>query len=247
MNNKISDANSASLDIVNSEIDLRNIFSMRLTITLLCIFTTLLGLHCLGIGTALAMGSDRFLPRQLLKLFYFDGEYNVSSWFGSALHLLSALVLFTISIITKGTNQRWYWSILALIFMLLSIDESVAIHEWFIPTGRSFIPWLGYAGWLIIALPLLIIIAVPYVFFLAKLPSKTRVLVIFCGLVFIIGAVAFEFLGSQIVQMSSSISIKPWLFRVEITLEESFEMTGLILFLHGTTSYLVALLRKQYT
>ena len=65
-----------------------------------------------------------------LQLFELDEENNLPTWFSSYLLLNNALVLWLIAA-SKSDAYRIYWIVLAIGFVVLSIDEVAGLHETF--------------------------------------------------------------------------------------------------------------------
>src|SRR5919202_4963279 len=63
--------------------------------------------------------------------FSLDREENVPSWFSSALLLSAAALLALVALDARARRDRWgrHWGGLALVYTLLSLDETAEIHE----------------------------------------------------------------------------------------------------------------------
>src|SRR5687767_264725 len=69
--------------------------------------------------------------RTLRRYFSPSGEQTVVAWFTAALLLAGGLALFAITAATWAAGDRSVarWRVLAVIFVFLSCDEAVAVHE----------------------------------------------------------------------------------------------------------------------
>lgn len=58
-------------------------------------------------------------------------EASIPAWYSSLLLLSCAILLFitTYAIHVEGGRSKWYWGLLGLIFLYLSIDEAAELHE----------------------------------------------------------------------------------------------------------------------
>ena len=63
--------------------------------------------------------------------FDLDHEVNVPSWFQTGLLLLCAAVLWTLAddVKERGLARSRYWRALCVVFLYLSLDELVSLHE----------------------------------------------------------------------------------------------------------------------
>jgi hypothetical protein len=90
----------------------------------------------------------------------------------------------------------WYWSVLTLTFVALSIDEASSVHEMVMAVlSRTWHTGglLKYA-WVIPALVLVPLFALASVPFLLRLPRRIAALFVAAGAVFVTGALGFELL-----------------------------------------------------
>jgi len=187
------------------------------------IFTYLNGFgSLLGHLSSLDVGAERSIPT------YFS---VINLLFASI--LLYALFRHEKINMQKGTN---YWLFLSILFLILSIDESVGIHEKF---GRLYnylahnniIPDIFEThGWLAFGIPFVVIFGLGMIPFLKLLPRATRYYFIFAGAVFVIGAVGFEYLGSVMLSTGFVESKTDFIYLMRRIFEEGFEMYGIAIF-----------------
>lgn len=228
--------------------------SSGVTRTLFGILGILLVLHL-----TVAIGHLVFHARlgALTVLADMDLEANLPTFFNAILFFIAA-ALFFLHGKALLIGQGWGWYLMAGIFTFLGVDEGSQIHEKFTPALKTLMSrtggplsgsaWLHYA-WVIpyglAALALLLIIWR----WLVRLQAKFRWRLIFSGVVYLSGALGMEMVGARIV---SGLTEKPpsehpwlpcelyggpigcWLFNepayiAAYTLEETLEMTGLIL------------------
>ena len=167
------------------------------------------------------------------RLFDVNKEANIPTWFSSLLLVLNAFVLGIIAVRTKAQQGPYHtqWFVLAAIFLYLSIDESALLHEMTEKPVRSALGTSGYLyfAWIIPALCFLVALGIYFRRFLIGLPNRTRWLFLIAGAVYVGGAVGMESIGSNI--FYNNPGKKTMAYRLWATLEESFEMFGLIIFL----------------
>ena len=155
------------------------------------------------------------LPWLLRQLFDLDEENNIPTWFSHFLLLNNAFVLFLIASAVSGKNKAYWW-ILAIGFLVLSIDEVAGLHE----TFHSMIDM----NWAIPAGILVAIVGVLFIPFLRSLDKRTAFLYVLSGAIFVSGALIIELL-------SEDMKTKSLGYAYASALEESMEMAGAWLFL----------------
>lgn len=168
-------------------------------------------------------------------MFQFDREANLPTWFSSILLLGNGLLL---ALIASGAQQlRRQWFCLSFLFFLLSLDEVASLHE---AAGR-FASRVALGGegtsfaWVVLALPLLLVLYLAYRKFLAKLPARTRSLVMVSAAIYISGAVLIEIAG----WLYSARSGHHWAGYLTLTyFEEALEMLGQIAFSYALLDFL---------
>ena len=179
------------------------------------------------------------LRKIYIRLFDVNREANIPTWFSSLLLILNAFILAIIAVRTKAQQGPYHtqWFVLAAIFLYLSIDESALLHEMTEKPVRTALGVSGYLyfAWIIPALCFLVVLGIYLRRFLFDLPNKTRWLFLLAGAVYVGGAVGMESIGSNI--FASNPWNKTMAYRLWATLEESFEMVGLIIFFYALLNY----------
>ena len=177
--------------------------------------------------------------------FCLDREGNVPTYFSSVLLLLCACTLGTIAI-AQRVGAGWYvrhWALLAVIFLLMSIDEAAGLHELLIaPVRKAY--QLGGAfnfAWVIPGAIFCLYLTVHYWKFLLYLPRWTRVQVCVAAGLYVGGAIGLEMLGGW---YAESHGAQNWPYTIIATLEETFEMVGLVVFMHALLGYVRTKLKE---
>jgi hypothetical protein len=127
---------------------------------------------------------------------------------------------------------------LALIFLLLGIDEIACIHEKFTTLTKALIPTEGlfHFAWVIPYGIFVLVLAASYLKFFFRLPNEIRTLFILSGVTFVSGAIGFEMLGSREAYIAGGENL---VYAVYYTIEELFEMLGSALFIYAILKYMV--------
>jgi hypothetical protein len=211
--------------------------------TLATIAAALILISTAGQVIKFATGHDTvfgFVPK-----FYVDNDVSVPNYFSSVMLLLSSALL---GLIAKFKNRRRdafarHWICLAVIFLFLSIDETVGFHESFVGRLRESFHATGifYFAWVIPAIPLVLIFALSYLKFLVQLPGRTRYRIALSGMVYVGGALGMELLGGWYYQLYRGSGIG---YAILVTVEETLEMSGLVLFIFALFDYIATELKE---
>lgn len=159
------------------------------------------------------------------QLFDVDDEVNLPTWFSGFLLAFTAAWLWVCAQTKKRTHDAWWvaWYVLALGFLLLSLDEIAGLHEsvnsliemsWAIPGGIT-------AG----------IVGVAFLPFLWHLPARTRYTFVLAGLLHVGGAVGMELVGAPMDE-------ETMVYNLTTAVEEGLEMFGVIVFLGALLFYM---------
>lgn len=185
----------------------------------------------------LALDHMSRVTKFLLK-FDVGGEQTVAAWLSSMIMLLCALLLFYLATMKRHLRQPYatHWLGLAIIFLGLSMDEAVGMHEMMITPMQEMLHTEGaflYA-WVIPALVFVGAVGLLYLGFLWHLPASFRLRIIVAGAVFVGGAVGFEMLEGALAGFYRQHLV---VYEAAIHLEDTLEFAGLILFLNTLLLY----------
>lgn len=162
----------------------------------------LLGAIFLGLlacGSAAEIARHVGGPRSgvgLAPLFNLSYEENLPTWYSSLLLLACAALLLLIGQLTAsaGLPHRWHWRVLGLIFLYISIDEAVMIHEILNAPLRAALSLGGvfYFAWVIPFAAAVLLLFLAYLRFLLHLPRRFGGLFLLAGAVYVGGALGTE-------------------------------------------------------
>ncbi len=170
-------------------------------------------------------------------LFDLDEEANLPTLFAVLTVLLAAAITASIARFeTVESSRRPYWSGLAIIFLVMAVDEAASLHEIvgnlidtrFVSSGYFFYSWI------IPYFVLLVVLFVLYLRFFLHLPLKLRVMMIAAGLIFALGALGLESLAAHHDELYGQDDPT---YIAMATLEEVFEMIGMTMFIYALLSY----------
>lgn len=192
--------------------------------------------------TSYMLRNTRWDPlfQQYFVAFNLDREHNIPTYYSALQMLLAAGLLGLIAAGKFKARGRFArsWAVLAIIFVYLAIDEVMTLHEQLAgPIGEAVqvSPLLNFFPWLIVAIPLVLLFAAVYTRFLLHLPRKTLLLVALAGIVYVFGAIAFELMGGW---YTLNFGVSKQMRFVIYTVEESFEMLGIVVFVYALLDYI---------
>lgn len=216
-------------DAMTLELDARFV-ARFLSASLAMLFTANLAVH----GLYLLADHDHQLG--LRTLFDMSGEWNVPALYSGALILSNALLLAHIGFRLRDARAKQWesWCILSVIFLYLSIDETVSIHEKIaLPTREMFnLSGLLYFGWMLPGMAFALVVFLSFLRFLCRLDRSSRALFLLAGTIFISGAVGFEMLGGWRFEATAGNTGDP-IYIAFSACEETLEIAGMSLMFYA--------------
>jgi hypothetical protein len=177
----------------------------------------------------------------LWNLFNLNQEKNLPTYFSTFILLLSASLFGVIAAAKQNAKDSYalHWTLLAIIFLLLSIDETAMLHETVDDQLKAVFTTGGifYYAWVIPAIPLVALFAIAYSKFFFHLPARTRNGIFTAALLYLGGVLGVEILSGWYADQYS-IAKTPYLLITD--LEEGLEMAGIIILLHSLLKYIRA-------
>jgi hypothetical protein len=228
-----------------------SIYSKKITRFFFFVVLGLTLVSLLGNFSRQFLGSSK-LASGLKLLFDVDSESNLPTWYSSVALLLCGLLLAIIAALKKQEGDRFafHWKVLSFIFLFLSLDEVVGIHELPIAPLRQALHASGffYFAWVIPGAILVLFFVLAYLKFLAHLPAKTRYMFFLAGLVFVGGALGAETLSGYYADFYKNFGSEysertPYIIAVAI--EEFCEMIGIVIFIQALLTYLSSYLKQD--
>lgn len=174
----------------------------------------------------------------LIPLFNFDTEMNVPTIYSSLTLAYSAVLLSVIALGHKRTGDNFLlWIGLAAIFVFLSADELLSIHENLIEPVRAAFNTSGllYYAWVIPYGAAALVFLILYFKFIINLPSNIRMLMIMSGIIYITGAIGFELIGGLQADLHGRINLT---YALITTVEELLEMLGIAVFIYALNKHI---------
>jgi hypothetical protein len=176
----------------------------------------------------------------LTTLFDVDGERNIPSFFSFSIIMFAVgLLAYIAARQPRGAKpHRAYWVGLVLVFTYLAFDEGFELHErvarlaatWVHARELSVYAWLVPYG--IGCLAFVII----YVRFLKQLSREDQLNILLAGIVYVAGAAGAEIIGALYVHVFHTEHARG--YDIESAIEESLEMTGILLFIYALLKHI---------
>ncbi|MFC0604185.1 hypothetical protein [Winogradskyella pulchriflava] len=184
------------------------------------------------------MGMENKVSRLIIKMFDFNLEANLPTYFSSLLLMCNGFLLAIIGGSYKKIGQKfWHWYGLAAIFIFLAFDEMIQIHEQLRAPMEAMFNTTGllYFAWFIPYIIAVAIIGIAYFKFMMRLPKHILKLFIIAGALYVGGAVGMEMLGGWHAEVHGEKTVT---YALMYSFEEALEMSGAAVFLYALLSYI---------
>lgn len=174
----------------------------------------------------------------VVKMFNLNEERNFPTLFTGFILIFCSILLELVALAKQRERNRYvpYWHGLAIIFMYLSLDELLEIHEKVNGILNQIVQSAPGRNWDILNISLASIFVLIYFKFLLHLPNKIKTLFVLAFVCFVVGGVGIEFLGVH--YFANIYNQKLFIAEVITTIEECFELIGLIIFIQGILLYI---------
>lgn len=193
-----------------------------------CIAGLVIATAVFAVGTAV-VGLGQFLGRDGLVAAFavLDSgpESTIPTWFSTMLLLSNAVAAGLVGkAVGSKTGDGRYWTFLAVVLAILSIDEIARFHERTIGPLRTALGTSGllYYAWVIPGLVIVLTFGVLMFPFWRRLPARTRIGLLVAGGMYVGGALGLEMV-SGLVRTRYGIGVATG---VASLVEEAFEMLG---------------------
>lgn len=174
----------------------------------------------------------------LVNLFNVDSENNIPTFYSGFILFLCSILLVLVALAKQQLKDRFtiHWWSLAIVFLYLSLDELLGIHELINrKLGKKTYLWQS-GPWDILNSVLLSVSALVYMKFFLHLPPKTQRLFFLSGSLFVLGAIGIELVGVRF--FSDIYHAQNLIAEVITTIEELLEMIGITIFIYAILAYI---------
>lgn len=179
--------------------------------------------------------------KNIIKWFDFNLEDNVPTWFSALILAFAAILLFIIYTYKKKNSIKGahYWLVLGIIFIFLSIDETVQVHEEVAkilrPSVTNNVSGLLYWAWVIPYGIFALAAAIYFMRFVLSLPPKIRNLFFLAGGMYVFGALILELAEGH---FYVKYGLNHIYNRILYFIEELCEMGGVTLLIYALLHYI---------
>ncbi|WP_282032649.1 hypothetical protein [Winogradskyella eximia] len=183
-------------------------------------------------------GMEDKVTRLLVKLLNVNLEANLPTYFSALVLLGDAILLAFIAYGSKALGEKfWHWIGLSGIFVFISLDEMIQIHEQLRAPMEALFSTSGllYFAWFIPYIGMVAIIGIAYFKFMMRLPKNILKLFILAGVVFVSGAVGMEMIGGMHAEIHGEETLT---YALMYNFEEFLEMSGAAIFFYALISYI---------
>ena len=174
----------------------------------------------------------------LVPLFSLDREANIPTWYAGCSILVCAALLFLIAAATKSEGDRVWrdWRLLAVVFVLMSLDELASIHEWSVGPLRTLLKAEGpfHFTWVVPGILFVVYVLFRLRRFLVGLDTSFRNRLLLAGALYMGGAVGLEMVGGAYLSRYERDAV----YSALTIVEEFLEMIGILLLLRALLYYL---------
>lgn len=212
----------------------------RIILALKILVSIILGLGIAREAVMAIIGTETVLKD--LRHFTLDAERSLPTWYESSSMVAIAFILGIIAALSRSNDREntRHWTILAIIFLLMSVDSTVSFHEVAVAPLRNAFHLTGafYFSWVVLAAPMVAAVGFYYLPFLFRLPGSTALRFILAGAVYVGGALGTEFLCGYI---ATAFGMETALYKTVAASQEILESVGLTMFLIGLLRHLGSL------
>lgn len=154
------------------------------------------------------------------SLFDLDEEQSFGTWLAAVLHLRAAQLCLERRRSDGRRVMGHYWRLLALGFLVLSLDEVAGLHE-SLNTAIEM-------SWTLPAMVLVLALAIALSPFVARLDAGDLAWFVAAGLLFLGGAIGVEYLTEPHLHADRLDTLG---YNLTTALDEGMEMAGMLLFI----------------
>jgi hypothetical protein len=182
---------------------------------------------------------------KLSTVFIFGDKINVPTWYSSALMLLAALLLLTIawSGKSRGNQYTLHWGLLASLLLFLSLDEVSSIHRRVYFLSQYLRVTNLQRIWVLLIILAFAGSVLLYRKFFAQLPRPIIIQFSITAILYWISFVVDK-LDTRDYWNYYAMNGVMRTTRLWSTLDEVFELIGLIVFIHALLSYMSVNLKE---
>ena len=180
----------------------------------------------------------------VMTLLDLNEERSIGTFYSVVELMACAAVLLVLSLAARRREARWrgdalWWLGLGVLFVFMSADEGLALHEVLMFHVRKSLHASGilYYAWVIPYMGLVLVVVLLYVRFLLRLPRGIAIRFVIAGAVYVGGALGLEMVAGYLVE-TRGYGECSFPLEVEYLVEETMEMLGAAYFVTSLLRYI---------
>jgi hypothetical protein len=170
----------------------------------------------------------------LVRLFDFDTERNLPSFFSGCLFLINALLFLLVWLAAPAASRPpMIWLFLAALFVFLAFDELFEVHERLIRPIRESLNLSGFLffAWVVVYGVGVVVLTTTFALTWWRLHRRVKLWLGWSATTYLAGALGLEMIGAKYYEaMGKKFDL---VSGVLYTIEESLEIAGLIMLVHS--------------
>lgn len=176
--------------------------------------------------------------RYITYMFNLDEETNFPTYFSTILLIFSSILTFLIAASKRITKEKYSlnWYLISLILLVMSMDEILILHEQISSPIRNLLHTQGffYFAWLLPAAIIIMVFLIINLNLFFSLPPKFQKGFFIATSIYFFGAFLMEMIGGKFLSFYGQNNFG---YALVTTVEESFELLGLIILLNSLLNY----------
>jgi hypothetical protein len=173
------------------------------------------------------------------RLFDLGGKANIPTWYKASLLMFSCVLLFVIALARKRMRDVYWhhWRDLAVVFLLLSIDEVAAIHEGIGYRLSLLLETSGvfFYAWVIVGIMFVVLFSMLYLRFVLSLPVMAKILFLTSGVVYVGSVLGLKMLEGWYV---TTYGMQDLTFITISSVRQAIEMSAIVVFDYALLTYI---------
>jgi hypothetical protein len=172
----------------------------------------------------------------IASLFNLDKEGNIPTRLASGLLVMASFLFYIIYRIQKKEKGKYilHWLFLAIVFLLMGLDESVQLHEQTSQVVKMYVKGLHFA-WVIPGAIFVLVFGIAYLKFFLDLEPRWKKLFLVSAVLFVSGALGMELVGNFFQAAAGQDNLSYFFIT---NFEEVLEFSGVILLLYTQMSFI---------
>jgi hypothetical protein len=182
---------------------------------------------------------QEFFLDLFINIFFVNSEGNIPTYFNAVILLITSVIAFVIAAAKHAQQDkyRFEWSLLAFVFLYLSIDEAAVIHEQF---SKLFKDMPDYGGlvhykWLYAGVAAIIVLAILFIRFYLHLDKHNKIMFPLATVLYLFGAFGGEVFSGRYASAHGTKNIP---YTLMTHGEEFLEHVGIALMIYTLLRYL---------